>query len=45
LDEINTQLLLKIVNEFNIQVFMTGTKKDLFSFLSTNTNFYNISKK
>ena len=45
LDEINTHLLLDIVNQFNIQVFMTGTKKDLFSFLSTNTNFYNISKK
>jgi len=45
LDEINTQLLLKIVNQFDIQIFMTGTKKDLFSFLSTNTNFYNISKK
>ncbi len=45
LDDINTQLLLKIVNQFDIQVFMTGTKKDLFSFLSTNSNFYNISKK
>ncbi|MDC0057785.1 DNA replication and repair protein RecF [Pelagibacteraceae bacterium] len=45
LDDINTQLLLKIVNQFDIQVFMTGTNKDLFSFLSTNSNFYNISKK
>jgi len=45
LDDINTQLLLQIVSQFNIQVFMTGTKKDLFSFLSTNTTFYNISKK
>ncbi|MBD1147255.1 DNA replication and repair protein RecF [Pelagibacterales bacterium SAG-MED31] len=44
LDDVNTQLLLKIVNQFEIQVFMTGTKKNLFSFLSTNTNFYNISK-
>ena len=43
LDEVNTQLLLKILNQFDIQVFMTGTNKDLFSFLSTNTNFYNIS--
>ena len=32
-----------ISEKFEIQVFMTGTKKDLFSFLSTNTNFYNIS--
>ena len=45
LDDLNIQLLLKIVEQFEIQVFMTGTKKDLFSFLSTNTNFYNISKK
>ncbi len=45
LDDINTQLLLKIVNQFDIQVFMTGTKKDLFSFLSTNSTFCNINKK
>ena len=45
LDDFNIQLLLKIVQQFEIQVFMTGTKKYLFSFLSTNTNFYNISKK
>ncbi len=45
LDDYNIQLLLKIVEHFEIQVFMTGTKKDLFSFLSTNTNFYNISIK
>ena len=45
LDEVNTKLLLQIVSQFDIQVFMTGTKKDLFSFLSTNTVFYNISKK
>ena len=45
LDDFNIQLLLKIIEQFEIQVFMTGTKKDLFSFLSTNTNFYNISTK
>ena len=45
LDEINTELLLNIINQFDMQVFMTGTNKDLFSFLSTNTNFYNISNK
>ena len=45
LDEKNAQLLLKIVNQFDMQVFMTGTNKDLFSFLSTNTNFCNISNK
>jgi len=45
LDDFNIKLLLKIVEHFEIQVFMTGTKRDLFSFLSTNTNFYNISSK
>ena len=44
LDEINRKVLLSIVNQFDIQIFMTGTNKDLFSFLSTNTNFCNISK-
>ena len=45
LDNINTNLLQKIVNQFDVQVFMTGTQKNLFSFLSTNVNFYNISNK
>ena len=40
LDDLNTKLLLKIVNQFEIQVFMTGTKKDLFSFLSTSSNAF-----
>ncbi len=44
LDDMNTALLLKIVDQFDMQVFMTGTKKESFSFLSTNTNFCNISK-
>ena len=33
----------KIIEEFDLQVFMTGTTKNLFSFLSTNTNFCNIT--
>ena len=45
LDDFNIELLLKIIEQYEIQVFMTGTKKDLFSFLSTNTKFYNISTK
>ena len=43
LDDINRQILLTIVETLNLQVFMTGTSKDLFSFLSTNTNFCNIT--
>jgi len=42
LDEINRNILLTLVESFNLQVFMTGTSKNLFSFLSTNTNFCNI---
>ena len=44
LDEINRNILLTLVESFKLQVFMTGTTKDLFSFLSTNTNFCNITK-
>ena len=42
LDEVNRNILLTLVECFNFQIFMTGTSEDLFSFLSTNTNFYNI---
>ena len=44
LDEINRSILLNLSQEFNLQFFMTGTDKNLFSFLSTNTQYYNISK-
>ncbi len=44
LDEINRKILLELVESFKLQVFMTGTTKNLFSFLSTNTNFCNITK-
>ncbi len=43
LDEINRTILLKIIEEFDLQVFMTGTERNFFSFLSTNTNYYNIT--
>ena len=43
LDELNRKILLTLVESFNLQMFMTGTTKNLFSFLSTNTNFYNIT--
>ena len=43
LDELNRKILLSLVESIDIQSFMTGTTKDLFSFLSTNTNFCNIT--
>ena len=43
LDEINRKILLTLVESLDLQVFMTGTTKNLFSFLSTNSDFYNIT--
>ncbi len=44
LDDNNRKLLLDLTGQLDIQFFFTGTEKSLFSFMSTNTNFYNISK-
>ena len=44
LDSHNRQLLLDLIHRFEIQFFLTGTDKNLFSFVSTNVNFYNINK-
>jgi len=43
LDETNRKILLTLIEGFGSQIFMTGTTKNLFSFLSTNTNFCNIT--
>ena len=43
LDEINRRILLTLVESFDLQIFMTGTTRNLFSFLSTNSNFCNIT--
>ncbi|MDC3178809.1 hypothetical protein OBA41_05810, partial [Pelagibacteraceae bacterium] len=43
LDDNNRQILLDMINKFDIQFFLTGTDKNLFSFVSTNAQFYNIS--
>ncbi len=43
LDEINRKILLDLINDFDIQFFLTGTDKSLFSFISTNAKFYNIT--
>ena len=43
LDNNNRQVLLEMINRFDIQFFLTGTDKNLFSFVSTNAEFYNIT--
>ena len=43
LDQANRELILYLINQLNVQVFMTGTEKNLFSFLSTKANYCNIT--
>ena len=43
LDSNNRQILLDMINQFDIQLFLTGTDRTLFSFISTNVEFYNIT--
>ena len=43
LDDINRKVLLDLIQEFDLQLFITGTEKSLFSFISTNANFYKIT--
>ena len=43
LDSYNRQILLDMINKFDIQFFLTGTDKNIFSFVSTNAHFYNIT--
>ena len=43
LDSHNRQILLDMINRFEIQFFLTGTDKNLFSFVSTKAQFYNIT--
>ncbi len=43
LDNFNRELLLYVINELNAQIFMTGTEKSFFSFLSTKAQYYNIT--
>ena len=44
LDDINRNVLLTLIETFKLQIFMTGTSENLFSFLSTNANFCNITE-
>ena len=43
LDDVNRELLLYLTNQLKVQVFMTGTEKSFFSFLSTKANYCNIT--
>ena len=43
LDIHNRKILLDMINRFEIQFFLTGTDKNLFSFVSTKAQFYNIT--
>jgi len=43
LDDLNRYILLTLIETFKLQIFMTGTSENLFSFLSTNANFCNIT--
>ncbi len=44
LDDDNRSILLNLLDDYKLQFFMTGTDKSLFSFLSTKTQYCNISK-
>ena len=43
LDKYNREILLELINYLDVQIFMTGTEKDSFSFLSTKVNYYYIN--
>ena len=43
LDNDNRELLLYLIGKLDVQVFMTGTEKKFFSFLSTKAFYYNIT--
>ena len=44
LDDVNRNVLLTLIETFKLQIFMTGTSENLFSFLSTNAHFCNITE-
>ena len=44
LDSNNRKIILDIINKFDVQLFLTGTDKTLFSFISKNVKFYNIEE-
>ena len=45
LDKNNRSLLLDLIDSLSVQTIMTGTERDLFSFLSTKASYCNITIK
>ena len=45
LDDENRSIILKIIESLNVQIIMTGTEKNFFSFLSTKALYFNINTK
>ena len=43
LDHHNREILLELINDLNVQTFITGTEKNFFSFLSTKADYYYIN--
>ena len=43
LDEYNREILLGLINSLDVQIFITGTEKNFFSFLSTKASYYYIN--
>ncbi len=43
LDSNNRRILLDMIDKLDTQFFLTGTEETLFSFISTNAEFYNIT--
>ena len=43
LDKVNRDLLLYLIEDLKVQVFMTGTEENFFTFLSTKANYCNIN--
>ena len=42
LDKYNREILLELINSLDVQIFVTGTEKNFFSFLSTKASYYTI---
>ena len=42
LDKYNREILLELINSLDVQIFITGTEKNFFSFLSTKASYYTI---
>ena len=43
LDKYNREILLELINSLDVQIFITGSEKNFFSFLSTKASYYYIN--